>query len=112
MLAKLDGEWELTPNALAALAAADWPGNMSELAAVLRAASQTAAGGRIDLQDLPARFQNTGRVVHLGGRERAERQAIIDALANASGNKVHAARELGISRSTLYSRMKALGISA
>ncbi|QNJ96518.1 transcriptional regulator (plasmid) [Mycolicibacterium fluoranthenivorans] len=112
MLSKLDGTGELTPNALAALSAADWPGNLSELAGVLRTASQTATGGRIDRRDLPARFQHTGRATHLGGRERAERQAIIDALSNASGNKVHAARELGISRSTLYARMKALGIQS
>lgn len=110
ILSKLDGKHELTPDALAALCAADWPGNLSELAAVLRAASQAATGGRIDRHHLPARLQHTGRVAHLGGRERAERQAIIDALSNASGNKVHAARELGVSRSTLYSRMKALGI--
>ncbi|AFM20521.1 transcriptional activator of acetoin/glycerol metabolism (plasmid) [Mycolicibacterium chubuense NBB4] len=110
MLSELEGKWELTPAALAALCAADWPGNLSELASALRAASQTATGGRIDLRDLPTRYQDTGRITHLGGRERAERQAIVDALANASGNKVHAARELGISRSTLYSRMKALGI--
>ncbi|PND54400.1 transcriptional regulator [Mycobacterium sp. ENV421] len=110
MLSKLDGSWELTPNALAALAASEWPGNLSELASALRAASQSATGGRIDRPDLPARYQHVGRVTHLGGRERAERQAIVDALSNASGNKVHAARELGISRSTLYSRMKALGI--
>lgn len=110
MLSELEGTWELTPTALAALCAADWPGNLSELAGALRAASRTATSGKIDLRDLPTRYQNTGRVTHLGGRERAERQAIIDALSNASGNKVHAARELGISRSTLYSRMRALNI--
>ncbi|AEV73571.1 transcriptional activator of acetoin/glycerol metabolism [Mycolicibacterium rhodesiae NBB3] len=112
MLSKLEGAWELTPNALAALSAAEWSGNLSELACVLRTASQTATGGRIDMRDLPTRYQHTGRIAHLAGRERAERQAIIDALANAAGNKVHAARELGISRSTLYARMKALSIPA
>lgn len=110
MLSNIEGRWELTPNALAALSAADWPGNLTELACVLRTASHTATGGRIDVRDLPTRYQHTGRITHLAGRERAERQAIIDALANAAGNKVHAARELGISRSTLYARMKALNI--
>ncbi|MCI4673919.1 helix-turn-helix domain-containing protein [Candidatus Mycolicibacterium alkanivorans] len=110
ILSEFEGTWELTPDALAALCAADWPGNLSELASALRTASLTATSGRIGLRNLPARYQHTGRITHLGGRERAERQAIIDALNNASGNKVHAARELGISRSTLYSRMKALRI--
>ena len=47
----------------------------------------------------------------LGGLERAEREAIIDALRDSGGNKVHAAAALGISRTTLYSRIKALGIA-
>lgn len=112
ILSGFEGSWQLTPDALAALAAADWPGNLSELKCVLRTASQKARSGRIDLRDLPASYQCTGRLTHLAGRERAERQAIVDALADAAGNKVRAARELGISRSTLYSRIKALGIRA
>jgi transcriptional regulator of acetoin/glycerol metabolism len=112
ILSGLEGSWQLTPDALATLSAADWPGNLSELACVLQTASQKAGRGRIELGDLPARYQTTGRVAHLAGRERAERQAIIEALALAAGNKVHAARELGVSRSTLYSRIKALGIRA
>ncbi len=112
LLVDLDGHWRVTPHALAALSAADWPGNLSELAQVLRSAVQTAkTPGNIDLADLPPAYQSTARVAHLAGRERAERQAIVDALSRAGGNKVHAAHELGISRSTLYTRMKALGVS-
>lgn len=111
ILSGFESSWELTPDALAALSAADWPGNLSELVCVLRTATKSAQRNRIELRNLPARYHCTGRVAHLGGRERAERQAIIDALAAAGGNKVHAARELGISRSTLYTRMKALRIS-
>jgi transcriptional regulator of acetoin/glycerol metabolism len=111
ILSGFEGSAELTPEALAALSAADWPGNLSELVGVLRTAAESAERNRIELRNLPARYQScSGRLTQLGGRERAERQAIIDALEAASGNKVHAARELGISRSTLYTRMKALRI--
>jgi DNA-binding NtrC family response regulator len=41
-----------------------------------------------------------------------ERRAICFTLAQASGNRSHAARTLGISRSRLYRRMEALGIAA
>lgn len=111
ILSGLGDSKELAPDALAALSAASWPGNLSELVCVLRSAAKSARGNRIGLRDLPARYQCAARVARLGGRERAEREAIVAALGAAGGNKVHAARELGISRSTLYARMKALRIS-
>ena len=111
LLAELGGHWRLTPRAFTALSAADWPGNFSELRLVLRSAAETAqTPDIIDVSDLPPGYQSVTRVAHLAGRERAEREAIIGALSRAGGNKVHASTELGISRSTLYARMKALGI--
>ncbi|TSE02245.1 Fis family transcriptional regulator [Skermania sp. ID1734] len=100
----------LTPRALEALRASDWPGNLSELAVVLRSAAQQRSSNRIELTDLPERYQVSSRVSRLAGRERAEREAIIAALQQCAGNKVHAAASLGISRSTLYARMRALDI--
>lgn len=50
-------------------------------------------------------------MARLGGRERAERDAIVEALNESGGNKVHAAARLGISRTTLYSRIRALDIT-
>lgn len=110
ILSELGDSKELAPDALAALSAASWPGNLSELMCVMRSAAKSAKGNRIELRDLPVHYQCAVRVARLGGRERAEREAIAAALAAAGGNKVHAARELGISRSTLYARMKALRI--
>lgn len=108
----------LTASTLEALGAAQWPGNLAELTVVLGKAAATAAAKaagseriRIAVADLPARCRTTDRVTRLGGRERAERQAIVDALAECGGNKVHAAAQLGISRSTLYTRMRALDVT-
>lgn len=122
MLDELAHGARLTAPALEALAAAQWPGNLAELRVVLAkaverstgteaAAAGSRVGVRITVADLPSRCRTSDRVARLGGRERAERQAIVEALAACGGNKVHAAAQLGISRSTLYTRLRALDIS-
>ena len=96
-----------------ALLCDDWPGNLTELNSVLRQAAlacRARAARVVEPADLPPAYRTTSRAAHLSGREQAERTAIVEALDRARGNKVHAARDLGISRSTLYSRMRALDI--
>jgi DNA-binding NtrC family response regulator len=44
-------------------------------------------------------------------QQEAEREAILAAIAAASGNKAQAARKLGISRASLYEKISALGIA-
>ena len=98
---------------LEALVCQEWPGNLVELFSVLRRAVRSceARGARaIEPADLPADHRTTSRAAHLSGREQAERAAILEALDRHTGNKVHAARDLGISRTTLYARIRALGI--
>lgn len=101
----------LTPGALRALAAHDWPGNLRELKAVLVHAAGRRSTGGIALSDLPQGYQVAGDVRPLAALERAERDAIVVALRESGGNKVQAARELGVSRTTLYSRMRQLRIT-
>ncbi|MPZ04319.1 transcriptional regulator, partial [Micrococcus luteus] len=60
--------------------------------------------------ELPASHRGEGTVPLLG-LERAEREAIIDALESAGGNKVRAAAALGVSRATLYRRLRTLRIT-
>lgn len=110
MLAELRPGARIAPSALEALIAQPWPGNLRELRGVLRATVENRTAGDITVHDLPAAYRNTGRSARLSGRERAERDAIAEALRVTSGNKVHAAQRLGISRTTLYSRMRAFGL--
>lgn len=112
-LTGLDEHVRLSGAATDALLSQDWPGNFVELHAVLHEAARSTrarASRVIEPSDLPAAYRTTSRVAHLSGREQAERAAIVEALDHAGGNKVHAARNLGISRTTLYSRMRALDI--
>ncbi|HWC78729.1 MAG TPA: helix-turn-helix domain-containing protein [Pseudonocardiaceae bacterium] len=101
-----------TPRALAALCAQPWPGNLHELRAVVREVAAAPCAGVIDTEALPARYRGTARTDRLGGRELAERNAIITALSATGGNKLRAASRLGVSRTTLYRRMQALDIDA
>ncbi|NKS54169.1 Fis family transcriptional regulator [Rhodococcus hoagii] len=101
----------LGPSALTALSEHAWPGNLVELRAVLAGLPDRPDGGVVRVEDLPEDYRAPGRIARLGGRERAERDAIVEALSESGGNKVHAAARLGISRTTLYSRIRALDIT-
>lgn len=99
-----------TSSAVAALAAQPWPGNLRELETVLRQVVGHRTTGDVVVSDLPPQYRAVPKTANLGGRERAERAAIVEALRDTDGNKVQAARRLGVSRTTLYSRMRALGV--
>ena len=96
------------PEAQAAIAAYPWPGNVRELENRVKRAVIMAEGGEITATDLdlavpasgavPAPTPTTLREV----RERAEREAVRQALAAAEGNVSKAAKLLDISRPTLY----------
>lgn len=91
-----------------------WPGNITELRTALENAASAAAvrGSRsIDPCDFPSRYVNeVVPAANLSVRDRAERVAIIDSLAATHGNKARAAKLLGMSRTTLYARLRALDI--
>jgi DNA-binding NtrC family response regulator len=96
----------IAPEALAALCAYSWPGNVRELANVLERAQILAEDNTITLDDLPeavtaapAASSGEGDPNHL--RE-LERRHVAEMLKQHKGNKVHAAKALGISRRALY----------
>ncbi|WP_454164942.1 helix-turn-helix domain-containing protein [Gordonia iterans] len=108
-----DDRLTLSADAADALASQEWPGNLGEFAMVLNdAADHALARGvrTVGVDDLPEDYRSTSRVTRLLGLEQAERLAIVEALDAAGGNKSHAAKSLGISRTTLYARIRALGI--
>ena len=111
------GAWWLTDEALALLQGHDWPGNVRELGNVLERATIEASTEAIDVESLrhalPGGSAPGVEVGPLSLAEtvaQAEARAIRGALHAADGDKTEAARRLGLSRSTLYAKLKALGL--
>jgi two-component system response regulator AtoC len=103
---------EMMPEAMQALINADWPGNVRELQHAVERAVVTAQGPRLTAQDFfktaePAAEAETDlRSVARTAAQRAERARIQQALHNAGGNRVKAAKLLGISRASLYNKLR------
>lgn len=98
----------LAPAALDALSRHHWPGNIAELSVLLAELASQTASGVITLLDLPNTFRRPRR--RLSVLEQAEYDTITAVLARCRGNKVRAAAVLGIGRTTLYRRLKELGL--
>jgi DNA-binding NtrC family response regulator len=95
------------PDALEALGRYDWPGNVRELANVLERAQILADDRRITPADLPEDVAGSAPPPSENGSDprrlsEVERRHVRRVLRQANGNKVHAARALGISRRALY----------
>ncbi|MEV0075315.1 helix-turn-helix domain-containing protein [Nocardia neocaledoniensis] len=99
----------LTAETMRVLASQPWRGNLAELRRVLEAVASVRSAGDIIPADLPASHRG-GQAPGSPIRE-AEREVIMAALEAAGGNKIKAARALGVSRSTLYNRIRALRIA-
>jgi len=92
-------------NAMMALERAPWPGNVRQLETVVRNVATSARGREITVEMLPSEIGVYSKRRYLTAIEQVELEAILSALALSRGNKVLAARALGISRSTLYRKM-------
>jgi len=107
-LRRLPGPPELTPDALRALLVQPWPGNVRELRSVLERAATACRGGRIGAEDLaPLLAAGPAAGPDGGGDERAW---ILDALRRHRFRRAETAVFLGLSRKTLYNRMRRLGL--
>lgn len=99
----------LTSDALEALRRHEWPGNVKELRHMINHLSATGKTDAVNATDLPITLQSRK---NLSVMERAELEAIRKALAEANGNRVRAADILGVSRATVYRKMKAYRLDA
>ncbi len=91
----------------------DYPGNIRELENIIEQAFVLCRGPMIEAHHLPPELRpedGTTRAAPMT-LEAMEKQLIAEALARHRGNRTRTARELGIDPSTLYRKIKALGIS-
>ncbi len=111
----------LAPSALAVLHRYNWPGNVRELANVIEQVYVRTEGKHIAAEDfteiLPRAVAH--RSASLNRRrslaeavDELERSLILTALEEAKGNKLEAARSLGLSRTNLYAKLRKHGVAS
>ncbi len=113
MIDRLLGGRSLAPAALQRLLAHAWPGNLRELRNVLDYAASLCAEGPIGLDDLPElpSARQPARAIATGATSADDSPAaLLQALRAAHWNVSAVARQMGLSRMTLYRRMKRAGI--
>ncbi len=104
----------LSKEALDACMRYDWPGNIRELENAIEHAFILCRGGLIEPRHLPeplrAIAEMSENLPNGGTLAEIEARAIREALARNSGKKLATARELGINKTTLWRKLKRLGI--
>ncbi|MEW8330758.1 MAG: sigma-54-dependent Fis family transcriptional regulator [Candidatus Thiodiazotropha sp.] len=109
--------WE--PEALKMLENFPWPGNIRQLRNVLRTTTALCEENVVTINDLPEEIRNTvyddefpeGPEINLNALAIAERDALLSELEEMHWNISRVAKKLGLSRNTLYRRMKRFGIT-
>ena len=107
-------EKTISDEALKALLNYDWPGNVRELENCIERACALSSSNELQLRDLPTQIYSapaealgvsplSGGIVPLAD---IEKLAILNALAQVNGDKMRAARLLGIGKTTLYRKLK------
>ncbi|MGB3127343.1 MAG: sigma-54-dependent Fis family transcriptional regulator [Pseudomonas sp.] len=97
-----------------ALLAYGWPGNVRQLRMVLRTLVALAEDGRVAVDDLPAVIRTAkaapGTTPDASPLYEAERQALLSALEQHHWHMTHTAEQLGVSRNTLYRKLRKHGV--
>jgi DNA-binding NtrC family response regulator len=103
------------PSAAERLIAFEWPGNVRQLQNEIQRAVLLCEGEEIDASDLsvtsaPTMDMPENLDPNYTLLEGVERNAIMQMLKECTGNKLEAAKRLGIGRQTLYNKIKAYGL--
>ncbi len=123
-------KFTLSDEALRTMMRHDWPGNVRELENSLERATALSSGPVLHLGDRPTQLQQQGLkenhdALHAGDAEEnglaaapgvkplaaLEREAILGAIRTLNGDKLQAAKLLGIGKTTLYRKLKEYGIA-
>ncbi len=106
----------MTSEAMRKMLSYTWPGNVRELRNAIEYAFVLCTGGAIGIEHLPPKIAAGGdappkapRPLEAGD---AERRQLIEVLRQTGGNQSEAARRLGVSRVTVWKRMKKYGLRA
>ena len=123
---KYDPAYTIAQDALHLLVDYDWPGNVRELRHALERALALSSGPVLHLGDLPTQLQNAraelehrhsaaetepALTVEVRSIAEMEKQAILTTLRHLNGDKLMAARLLGIGKTTLYRKLKEYGVT-
>jgi transcriptional regulator with PAS, ATPase and Fis domain len=115
ILHKLGYPHSVPADTLAALTGHDWPGNVRELENCVARLATLSSDEVLHVRDLPSQWGSSLNALDSAvaasplSMDEAERAAIERALVSTNGRYAAAARALGISRTTLYRRLKSLG---
>jgi sigma-54 dependent transcriptional regulator, acetoin dehydrogenase operon transcriptional activator AcoR len=104
-----DDRLSCSPQALAQLSRLNWPANVSQLRRVLADIAKHRHAGTIEVADLPPECRSTSRRV-LSPIEALQRDAIVNALVDGGESPTRAAQMLGMSRATIYRKIRQYGI--
>jgi DNA-binding NtrC family response regulator len=102
----------ISEDAMRRIMAYDWPGNIRELENAIERAVALGSGPILHVGDLPSNLQYSASMEKLPEDnelvplEALERRAIFRALRETAGDKLAAARLLGIGKTTLYRKLK------
>ncbi len=120
-------KYRLNDEALRIMLRYDWPGNVRELEHAIEHACTMASGGVLQLGDMPTQLQQEGLAAQRAANVQSkaaeqdpnrvtpladlQREAIVHTIRLLEGDKLKAARLLGIGKTTLYRKLKEYGIS-
>ncbi len=104
----------IAPEVFGLLEAFNWPGNARELRNIIERMAILTPGDRLTAESVPLELRlpkEGSRSSVQDARDAAERETILKALEGADWNVSQAARALGMERTNLHKRMRALGVS-